>query len=131
MNEYRGQYKGETNKKVNIKWQCDLGIKYIFFKQHSLSKSSAIKCTHIISSEIILGHWKEKIETLLEKSVLRSTYTAYKGRIQKKVFHGAIAKLPYKAGMEIKYWIYTARFWYLGAAGVASMRKAQRLLHVR
>lgn len=31
MDEYRGQYKGETNKKVNIKWQCDLDIKDTFF----------------------------------------------------------------------------------------------------
>jgi len=31
MDEYRGQYKGEMNKKVNIKWQCDLDIKDTFF----------------------------------------------------------------------------------------------------
>ena len=101
MNEYGGQYKGEMDKKVNIKWQCDLGIKYIFFKQHYLSKSSAIKYTRIISSEIILGHWKGKIETLSANSALRSTYAAYKGRIQEKVFPGPTAKLPRKSGREI------------------------------
>lgn len=56
MNEYRGQYKGEMDKKVNIKRQCDLRIKYFFFKEHFLSKSVATKYAHIISSEIILGH---------------------------------------------------------------------------
>lgn len=59
-------------KNVNIKWQCDLGIKYNFFKQHFLSKSAATKYTQIISSEIILGHWKGKIETLSKNSALRS-----------------------------------------------------------
>lgn len=58
MNEYRGQYKGEMDKKVNIKWQCDLHIIFFSFKEHILSKYGATKHAQITSSEIILGHWK-------------------------------------------------------------------------
>lgn len=96
MNEYRGQYKGEMDKKVNIKWQCDLHIKYFFFKEHFLSKSGATKYAQIISSEIMLGHLKGNLETLPLNSALRSTYTAHKDRIV-EFFSGKVAKFPSKS----------------------------------
>lgn len=100
MNEYRGQYKGEMDKKVNIKWQCDLRIKYFLFKEHFLSKSGATKYAQIISSEKILGHWKGNLETLSLNSALRSTYTDYKDRIV-ELFSGNTAKFPSKSEREI------------------------------
>lgn len=100
MNEYRGQYKGEMDKKVNIKWQCDLRIKYFFFKEHFLSKCGATKYAQIISSEIILGHWKGNLETLPLNSTLRSIYTAHKDRVV-ELFSGNTAKFPSKSEKEI------------------------------
>lgn len=100
MNEYRGQYKGEMDKKVNIKWQCDLRIKYFLFKEHFLSKSGATKYAQIISSEKILGHWKGNLETLSLNSALRSTYTDHKDRIV-ELFSGNTAKFPSKSEREI------------------------------
>lgn len=71
-----------------------------FFKEHILSKYGATKHAQIISSEIILGHWKGNLETLSLNSALRSTYTAHKDRIL-ELLSGNTAKFPSKSEREI------------------------------
>lgn len=67
-----------------------------FFKEHFLSKSGATEHAQIISSEIILGHWKGNLETFPLNFALRSTYTAHKDRIV-ELFSGNTAKFLSKS----------------------------------
>lgn len=74
---------------------------FFFFKEHFLSKCGATKYAQIISSEIILGHWKGNLETLSLNSALRSTYTTHKDRTV-ELFSGNTAKFPSKSEREVK-----------------------------